>query len=122
MNTHEVAMAFAALCKAGDHKGAGDRFWSDHIVSREAMEGPMAMLQGREAVEGKSAWWYENHEIHSATTEGPYVNGDQFILHFHMDITTKATGQRMQADEMGVYTVRDGKVIEERFYYAQPAG
>lgn len=115
--TREVADEFARLCKANQFEEAGRRFWSDDIVSREAMEGDMAMLRGRAAVEGKSAWWYANHEVHGGTTEGPYVNGDQFILHFTMDITPKSTGQRMQMDEMGVYTVRDGKVVEERFYY-----
>jgi ketosteroid isomerase-like protein len=120
MNTHQVAAEFAALCKAGQHEQAGERFWADDIVSREAMEGDMAMLKGRAAVKGKGEWWYANHEIHSAETQGPYVNGDQFMLRFIMDITVKASGQRMQMDEMGLYTVRDGKVTEERFFYAAP--
>lgn len=117
MTTREVADEFARLCKANQFEEAGQRFWSDDIVSREAMEGDMAMLRGRAAVEGKSAWWYANHEVHGGTTEGPYVNGDQFVLRFTMDITPKSTGQRMQMDEMAVYTVRDGKVVEERFFY-----
>jgi ketosteroid isomerase-like protein len=120
MNTHEVASAFAALCKAGKHEEAGERFWSDDIVSREAMEGDMAVLQGRAAVKGKGEWWFANHEVHSSETHGPYVNGDQFMLRFIIDVTPKATGQRMTMDEMGLYTVRDGKVIEERFFYATP--
>lgn len=58
MTVREVAEAFAALCKAGRHEEAGERFWSDDIVSREAMEGPMAELRGRAAVKGKGGWWY----------------------------------------------------------------
>lgn len=115
--TREVADEFARLCKTNRFEEAGQRFWADDVVSREAMEGDMAELRGRPAVEGKSAWWYANHEVHGGTVEGPYVNGDAFILRFTMDITPKATGQRMSMDEMGVYTVRDGKVVEERFYY-----
>jgi ketosteroid isomerase-like protein len=34
-----------------------------------------------------------------------------------MDITPKATGERIMMDEVGVYTVEDGKIVEERFYY-----
>jgi ketosteroid isomerase-like protein len=117
MTVREIAEQFAALCKAGQHEEAGARFWSDDIVSREAMEGPMAELRGRAAVKGKGDWWYANHEIHSAVTEGPYVHGDQFALVFKLDVTAKESGQRMQMTEVGLYTVAGGKVVEERFFY-----
>jgi ketosteroid isomerase-like protein len=117
MTTREIAEAFGALCKAGQHEEAGARFWSDDIVSREAMEGDMAELRGRAAVKGKGEWWYANHDVHSATTTGPFVNGDSFALIFDLDVTYKQTGQRMQMKELVLYTVRDGKVVEERFFY-----
>ena len=117
MTAREVAEAFTALLKANRHEEAGDRFWAEAVVSREAMEGPMAELRGREAVKGKSEWWYANHTVHSVETEGPFVHGDQFALRFAMDITTHATGQRMQSTEIALYTVADGKVVEERFFY-----
>jgi ketosteroid isomerase-like protein len=34
-----------------------------------------------------------------------------------MDMTPKATGQRMTMDEMAVYTLKNGKIAEERFFY-----
>jgi ketosteroid isomerase-like protein len=117
MDTAEIASRFAALCKEGKFAEAGETFWSDDIVSIENMEGPMQRLQGRAAIKGKGEWWYANHEIHGAETHGPYVNGDQFALRFSMDITPKSTGQRMQMEEIGLYTVRNGKVVEERFFY-----
>ncbi len=117
MTAREVAEAFTALLKAGKHEEAGERFWADNVVSREAMEGPMAELQGLEAVKGKSAWWYANHTVHSVETEGPWMHGDQFAVRFAMDITVNASGQRMQSTEIALYTVADGKVVEERFFY-----
>lgn len=113
----EIAEDFAALCKAGKHEEAGERYWADDVVSREAMEGPMAEMRGRAAVKGKGEWWYANHEIHSVTTEGPFLHGDQFALRFEMDVTAKQTGQRTHMAEIGLYTVKDGKVVEERFFY-----
>jgi len=117
MTTKDIAIAFADLCKAGKLDEAGHRFWSDDIVSIEAMEGPMARVEGRAAVDAKSAWWCANHTQHAVTTEGPYVNGDQFALRFAMDITPKDTGQRTSHTEIALYTVRDEKVVEERFFY-----
>ena len=117
MTTQEIAEEFAALCKAGNFEEAGERFWADDVVSVEPMAGEMAVLKGKAAVKGKGDWWYANHDIHSAETFGPYVNGEQFALRFSLDVTQKATGQRMQMEEVGLYTLRDGKVAEERFFF-----
>ena len=56
-------------------------------------------------------------QIHGVQVEGPYVNGDQFVVRFKMDLTPKATGERRTMDEVGLYTVKDGKIVEERFFY-----
>jgi ketosteroid isomerase-like protein len=117
MTTAEIAKAFTDMLKAGDHIGAADKFNAADIVSREAMDGPMARVEGTAAVKAKSDWWYANHEVHSVEAEGPYVNGDQFVVVFAMDITAKANGKREQMKETALYTVKDGKIAEERFYY-----
>ncbi|MBX3586939.1 MAG: nuclear transport factor 2 family protein [Ramlibacter sp.] len=114
--TQDLANAFTALCKKGEFEAAGQQYWADSVVSVEAMEGDMARVEGRAGVEAKGAWWYANHDIHSVKVEGPYVNGNQFIVRFTMDVTPKG-GQRTQMDEMGVYTVQGGKITEERFFY-----
>jgi ketosteroid isomerase-like protein len=117
MTTAELAKDFTDLLKQNDHEGAGEKYNADDIVSYEAMEGPMAVCNGKDAVKQKGDWWRENHEVHGGSVEGPYVNGDQFAVYFKMDITPKATGERVTMDEMGLYTVKDGKIVEERFYY-----
>lgn len=117
MTPTEVANAFTAMLKSGDHHGAAAKFNSHDIVSIEAMEGPMARVEGTAAVQAKSEWWYNAHEIHSAAAEGPHVNGNQFIVTFEMDVTEKATGKRVQMKESGLYTVKGDKIVEERFFY-----
>lgn len=119
MSIQEIAADFAALCKAGEFDAAGEKYWSPDIVSIEpgAPEGSDPAARGIDAVRAKGEWWYSNHEIHSVQCQGPFVNGDQFILRFQMDVTMKANGQRMQMDEDGLYTVKDGKIVEERFFY-----
>ena len=117
MTTSELAKDFTDLLKQNNHEGAAAKYNADDIVSYEAMEGPMAVCEGKEAVKQKSVWWRANHEVHGGSVEGPFVHGDQFVVRFKMDITPKATGERVMMDEVGVYTVEDGKIIEERFYY-----
>ena len=117
MTIAEIAKDFTELLQQGDHEGAAEKYNADDIVSYEAMEGPMAVAHGKEALKQKGQWWQENHEVHGGSVEGPYVNGDQFAVRFKFDITPKATGERVTMDEVGLYTVKDGKITEERFYY-----
>lgn len=117
MTTAELAQAFTAMLKADQHKEAAARFNAPDMVSREAMEGPMAVCSGTAEVKAKSDWWYANHEVHSFETSEPLVNGNQFLLRFVIDVTQLYANKRVKAEEYGLYTVQDGKIIEERFFY-----
>jgi SnoaL-like domain len=115
MNTQELAKAFTDMCAKGELEAAGKKFWSDDVVSREPMTGDMAELKGRKAVEGKTQWWNANHEVHDLKVEGPYVHGDQFVVRFKLDVTPKGQ-KRVHLDEVGLYTVRNSRIVEESFF------
>jgi ketosteroid isomerase-like protein len=121
MGIETTAAAFADRLKAGDFDGA-NKFWSKEVVSIESMSGPMRELRGREAVQGKSDWWYANHKVHRFEAIGPFINGDQFAMIFKSDLTPVATGKRMKMEEVGVYTVKRGKIVEERFFNVPMGG
>ncbi len=114
-----IAEDFTALCKSGDLDAAGEKYWAQNVVSLEPGEGDMTRAEGIDALRAKGEWWYGAHEIHSVDVSGPSVNGNQFIVGFKMDITTKETGERMQIEETALYIVADGKIVEERFFYQQ---
>jgi hypothetical protein len=116
MDTREVAEAFTKLLREGTGQEAGERFWHEDVSSIEPM-GEMKETHGRDAVRAKGEWWMANHEVHGFEVEGPFVNDDQFALTMTIDITVKATGARMTMTEVGLYTVQDGLVVEERFFY-----
>ncbi len=115
MSIKSVAENFTASLAKGDFAGA-EKFWDKQVVSIEAMDGPMKEVRGLEAVKGKSVWWNENHISHKFGVEGPWINGDQFSVVFDIDVTQKASGQRVHMKEVAVYTVRGDKVVEERFF------
>jgi ketosteroid isomerase-like protein len=117
MTTAEVARGFAALLREHRDGEAQQRFWSDDVVSREAGPGPMAELRGKAAVLTKHDWWNENFEVHGGAVEGPWVHGDQFALVYEPDATQKG-GARATMREVALYTVRDGRIVEERFFDA----
>ena len=50
--------------------------------------------------------------------EGPFPHGsDRFAVYFKYDVTNKPSGRRMQMNEIGLFTVRNGKVSKEEFFY-----
>jgi ketosteroid isomerase-like protein len=115
MTIADVAKTFTDALRAHDYPAA-EALWADDVVSIESMDGPMKEIRGRKAVHAKGVWWFDNHEVHSFDTKGPYVNGNAFALHFHVDLTQKQSGQRLQMAEVGLYTVKDGRIVEERFF------
>ncbi len=123
MSTHDVAHSLVTLCREGRFLDALEQLYSPDIVSVEPADLPglPAELRGIEAVRGKNQWWIENNEVHSVEVEGPYIGDDRFAVRFTMDTTLKPTGERSTGTEMALYTVRDGKVVREEFYYNAPA-
>jgi ketosteroid isomerase-like protein len=115
-SVREIADDLVAMCRAGQFDESGEKYWAEDVVSIEPMPGAMAEIRGKAGVKGKGEWWAANHEVHDVLVEGPYVNGDQFAVRFKMELTPKG-GERITMDEIGLYTVRDGKIAEERFFY-----
>jgi ketosteroid isomerase-like protein len=88
-------------------------------MGNEAMPSEM---KGIDAIVEKNKWWSENNIVNSATVEGPFVaDGNKFAVHYNFDVTSKQTGQRNQMEEMALYTVKDGKVVREQFFYRTDA-
>ncbi len=119
-----VGIELVALCNAGKGLEAVDTLYDEKIVSIEGAsgEGFSQRMEGIDAIRGKNTWWYENHEVHSSGATGPFVGHreDQFAVIFETDVTAKATGERTTLREIGLYTVSDGKVVQEEFLYAAP--
>lgn len=120
MTTQEVANQLVALCREGKFVEAIHALYSPEIVSVEAtaMPGGSREAAGLEAILGKANWWQENHEVHGATIEDPLVSTAHFCVRFTIDVTFKPTGRRHTMDELGVYQVKDGKIIREEFFYS----
>ena len=122
MTTLEVGKRIAELCRQNKNVDAVNELYDAKIVSLEAMSMPgfPQRMEGIEPIRKKNEWWLGNHDIHSTTVSGPFPNGEQFILHMKADVTPKVgpkAGKRMQSEEVGLYTVKNGKVVQEQFFY-----
>ena len=50
--------------------------------------------------------------------DGPFVGeGENFAVYYNYDITSKPRNQRLTTEEIALYTVKDGKIVREQFFY-----
>lgn len=117
--TTEIANKYVSFCRAGKNEEALKTLFADDAVSVEAMAMPQMPQEARgiAAIKAKGEWWSNNHEVHSASVWGPWPNGDRFIVGFRFDVTNKPSGKRMQMEEAALFTLRDGKIVREEFFY-----
>lgn len=110
----EVGMGVVAMIRdrSGD-QAIWDKWFSPKFVS---IEGGMGQAwHGRKAVQAKCDWWLGAHTVHSLEAEGPYVGATGFAVRYTIDAEDNATGNRFKGEEVGFYTVKNGKVVQEEF-------
>lgn len=117
MSTQEVAEKVVELVRQQAWYKALDTLYDKDIVSVEAnaSEGESAEKRGIDQVRGKIDWWLNAMEVHSFTAKGPFVAHDRFVVQYDADVTEKNSKKRFQLSEVGVYTVKNGKIVREEF-------
>lgn len=115
-----IAERVVAANNGGDIQTLMTELYSPQCASAEGVQmedGPPRIVEGTDAITVKWDWWGSAHEVHSATAKGPFLHGEnQFGVVFSIDATDKASGQRMQMEELGIYTVEGGKIVREEFF------
>ena len=119
MSTADIANGLVALCREDKYMEAIDKYYSDGIVSVESAspQGTSPEMKGIDAIRGKTKHFMETTEVHGQEVNGPYIGENQFAVQFKIDMTQKASGKRVNLDEMGLYTVEGGKIVHEHFFY-----
>ena len=90
--------------------------WSKKACSIEG-HGVNMMWDGLKAIAAKNEEWMRTHKIHGAKAEGPFVGATGFAIRFNMDVEDTNTGKRENMSEVGVYTIKGGKIVQEEFMY-----
>ncbi len=99
-----------------------NQLYAQDCVSAEAMPMPgqdSNEVQGVEAILAKHEWWESGNEVHSSSAEGPFAFGDdRFCVIYEMDVTDKASGERVQMKEVATYYLNsENKICREEFAY-----
>lgn len=112
MSTEEVAKKVVELVRKQAWYEALDALYDDNIVSLEATA---PESRGKKEVRKKIDWWVNAMEVHSFKASEPFVAHDRFVVQYDADVTEKESKNRRKMSEVGVYTVKNGKIVREEF-------
>jgi SnoaL-like domain len=115
--TAEVAQKVVELVRKQAWYEALDTLYDKDIVSVEAYAGPSGSpeTRGTDGVRKKIDWWVTAMQIHKFDASAPFVGHDRFVVQYDADVTEKTSKERRQLSEVGVYTVKNGKIVREEF-------
>lgn len=117
--TQEVAEELVELYRAGRFIEAIDRLYAEDVVSGEA-DPPFGeeTATGKAVVRDRHSAWLAERELHAVAIRGPYLDGsNRFAMYLRMDLTNKISGKRATVDEIAIYEVSAGQVVQENFLY-----
>ena len=118
----EFGNRLVELMSAGKNLDAIKELYADNAKHVEVMDAPWCprIIEGKTTLLQKAEQFHKATTVHSATVGKPIVNGDQFILPMSLDCTSNdgpMAGQRMNMSETALYTVKNGKITEGKFFY-----
>jgi len=118
MTVQEVADRLVQLCREGRNVEAINELYEDNIVSREPEGSPIpGKTVGKEAVLKATNQWFDSvAQLHSVNISNPLVSDNFFACTMKIDATYKEHG-RNTMNELCVFEVRDGRIINDQFFY-----
>lgn len=117
MTTQEVAGKFYDYMQQGEFDKIYAELYSNDATSEEAPGSDWPKASGLKEMEEKGKKWNDMvREMHGGTTDKPVVAGDYFTSFMTMDFTRK-DGKRINMEEIGLYCVKNGKIVSEQFFY-----
>ena|SRR5579871_4692475 len=117
MTTQEVADKFYAYMQEGAFEKIYAELFSPDATSDETPGSDWEKAEGIAAIHEKGKKWGDMVEaMYGGTTGKPVVAGDYFISYMTMDFTPKG-GTRTNMEEIGLYHVKNGKIVSEQFFY-----
>jgi len=117
MTTKQVADKLVGYCRVGQFEEATKELYDTNIVSIEPEGSPDKEIKGLEGVIAKGQRFNEMvEEFHGMEVSEPLVADNFFSCAMKMDITFKGA-PRMSIEEICLYKVSNGKIVQEEFFY-----
>jgi|SRR5215831_8151733 len=120
MKIESIANRLVELVRAGKYEQAQEKLYAADAVSIEPEglpPGALGNAKGLRAIIEKGRQFQGKIEaLHGGSVSEPVVAGRWFSVAWMLDVTLKGRG-RTKLEEICVYHVRDGKIVQEQFFY-----
>ena len=119
MSVKDVAEQLVRLCREGNIQTCYDQLYSREILSIEPenFDG-IKQAKGMEAVMLKLKEVAASvEEVHSTEIGDPIIAGNHFALTWKTVMTNKNSNRKTTVNEIAVFEVKNGKIVEEQFFY-----
>jgi ketosteroid isomerase-like protein len=103
------------MIQQGRIMDAMNEFYADDVVMSE---NDAEATVGLEANLARERDFVHNTQWHGLELKNVVVDGDTAMVRWWMDFTNTGYGQRLAFTQVAVQKWRDGKIVEERFYYS----
>ncbi len=120
--TQKIATRFHELVTTGKNLQVMQELYADNCRHIEVMDGPGCprITESKASLMQKAEKFAKTTTIHGASCSKPIVNGDQFVCQMTLDCTSTEgpfANQRMNMSETALYSVKNGKITEGKFFY-----
>ena len=116
MNTiNEIAARLTSLVEKHEFLEAYEELFSEHAESIDPMNKNVP-VSGRAALMERERQFLENVEMHDVKVSDPSFAGNYFSVAMSFDFTPKGQ-QRWKLEELCVYKVDNGKIVNQQFFF-----
>lgn len=118
MTTQEIATKLVALCKEGKYEEVHDSLYDTNVLSVE-MDDSMGEreVRGIDKVKAKGMSWAQMFSGQATSwCDDAIVSGNSFACRMGFS-GVGHNGEKIEGEEIAVYVTKDGKIVEERFYW-----
>lgn len=118
MNTLEIAATLVALCREGKYEEAHNTLYDSNVLSIE-MDESMGQqeVRGINEVKKKGTSWAQMFAGPVTTwCDDAIISGNSFACRMGFS-GPGHDGNLIEGEEIAVYITKDGKIVEERFYW-----
>ncbi len=113
MNVSELNQELNDMILAGKGLDAFEAFYADDVVMHENDQ----KFEGKDVNRKREQEWFGNvEEFHGAKFPATAVNGDVSFVEHEYDVKMKGM-PRMMMNQVSVRKWKDGKIVDEHFYY-----
>ncbi|MFK8058216.1 MAG: SnoaL-like domain-containing protein [Saprospiraceae bacterium] len=118
MTTQEVANRLVELCRANKQQQAIEELYHQDIVSVEPEGSPFGTVKGLAAIAEKGKQFEAMVEsFNSSSVSDPIVAENFFSCNMISNVNMRGVPVPVDMDEICVYTVNNGKIVKEEFFY-----